>query len=36
MVGAFNRVQVWCPALRPDVAEVDQKTLADAVDQLQF
>ena len=35
MVGAFNRVQVWCPALRPDVAEVDQKTLADAVDLLQ-
>jgi len=36
MIGAFNRVQVWSPALRPDVEKVDQKTLADAVDQLQF
>ena len=36
MIGAFNRIQVWSPALRPDVEKVDQKTLADAVDQLQF
>jgi MraZ protein len=36
MIGAFNRVQIWSPALRPDVEAVDQKTLAEAVDQLQF
>lgn len=36
MIGAFNRIQVWSPALRPDVEEVDQKMLADAVDLLQF
>ena len=36
MIGAFNRIQIWSPALRPDVEAVDQKTLADAVDQLQF
>jgi MraZ protein len=36
MIGAFNRIQIWSPALRPDVEKVDQKTLADAVDQLQF
>ena len=36
MIGAFNRVQIWSPAMRPDVEAVDQKTLADAVDLLQF
>ncbi len=36
MVGALNRVQLWSPALRPDVETVDQAAFAEACEVLQF
>jgi len=36
MIGALNRVQLWSPALRPDVEAVNQTEFAEAYEVLQF
>ncbi|NLL82936.1 MAG: hypothetical protein GX230_01675 [Lentisphaerae bacterium] len=36
MIGAVNRVQLWSPELRPEMSQVDQTKLADAVKQVVF
>ena len=36
MIGAVNRIQLWSPALQPEVEKVDQAELAAAFESLDF